>query len=765
MGLWDGYDSFLDRIWTDSWSDTETNTAQGRLGRLDGNFNQQAENYTATQAREASDAAVAAVSATAESVISSVAQAQDAAAARLSKNSALKQLKSKPVKFNPPLHRSVRPKRSPYSPAYSSSDLSSKVFDTPEARTSKDWRLGQLVGANEVVGAFKDKKELDHRFGFRFLYNPTSISMNASINSKISPSALRDGSGTLFITGAGLGSVSMEILLNRIPEVSAPRGKKGKDLTDDEKDLRDKGTMVDLDYLFRVANGTWDVTTGYGAPIVGDRGKDKKGNPKNAKVLQTIYTSETGDIGMVVPTPMWLSIGPGLRYYGWLQEVTHKHTMFSPDMVPMVTRVQLVFQRLNKGSQAEFDQLNEAASQYGVINGDVTSPPPDTTAVAPDGSSTGGGYPAVPKWESSFYGQNLPGPKDGYKNVIASARAVFAKWPKIKTVGGFRPSDPYPDHPSGLALDIMMPGGCAAAGSSDYEMGNEIAKFFMENKKRFGVYYIIWQQKIWNSENDSVTPPPQWEGMDDRGSCTANHGDHVHLALYAYPNSKDWGGQQSGSSRQYDSLKQVEGSYWTEESVVVGGSATQTAPGGVDYDGWRPPANRIVNPGGYDFGAPRDYEGYPGLGHTGEDYSLGKGTNLYAMTHSKVVYVDDGIGRVVMRTNVPGGTLNICYLHTINRQVHEGQVLSRGDHVADVGGAGGYPVHLHLDFWWGSDTTPYGADLLDPNVVLRALFGKTPGDESPKANYSPRHLNFVRNRLGGTTNQRSRTKPYGSTGT
>jgi hypothetical protein len=75
MGLWDGYDSFLDRIWTDSWSDTETNTAQGRLGRLDGNFNQQAENYTATQAREASDAAVAAVSATAESVISSVAQA------------------------------------------------------------------------------------------------------------------------------------------------------------------------------------------------------------------------------------------------------------------------------------------------------------------------------------------------------------------------------------------------------------------------------------------------------------------------------------------------------------------------------------------------------------------------------------------------------------------------------------------------------------------------------------------------------------------
>ena len=72
MGLWDGYDSFWDRIMYDHWSDTETNTAQGRLGRLDGNFNQRAENNAATQAREASEAAVAAGFATAKSVISSL---------------------------------------------------------------------------------------------------------------------------------------------------------------------------------------------------------------------------------------------------------------------------------------------------------------------------------------------------------------------------------------------------------------------------------------------------------------------------------------------------------------------------------------------------------------------------------------------------------------------------------------------------------------------------------------------------------------------
>ena len=432
----------------------------------------------------------------------------------------------------------------------------------------------------------------------------------------------------------------------------------------------------------------------------------------------------------------------------------------------MVTRVQLTFQRLNKGSKAEFDQLNEAASQYGVINGDVSAPPPDTTANAPDGAGGPGEYPAT-SWEKKHLASPyVHGPDDAYKNIIAGSRALFAKFPDFKPspyeyapgrVGAERASDPYPDHPSGLAMDIMMPHGCTPGSMSpDWGLGNSVAKFFCENHKRFGVRYIIWQQKIW-SDSTAPRPPTDWTVMSDRGSCTANHQDHVHITFYAYPNSKDWDGCNEGFKKA---------TYWTEGSGdAVGGSPSQTAPGGVDYDGWRPPANRIVNPGGYDFGAPRDYEGYPGLGHTGEDYSLGKGTNLYAMTHSKVVYVDDGIGRVVMRTNVPGGTLNICYLHTINRQVHEGQVLSRGDHVADVGGAGGYPVHLHLDFWWGSDTTPYGADLLDPNVVLRALFGKTPGDESPKANYSPRHLNFVRNRLGGTTNQRSRTKPYGSTGT
>lgn len=768
MGLWDGYDNLGDRIWMDNWSNPDTNTAQGRIGRLEGSFNMRAENNASAIAQRAAAAGSDAVAATNEAATkaSSTVQAIDAATARLSKNAALKALKSKPVKFNPPLHASIRPHDSPYRASYSTSDLSTEVFESPEARTAGTWRLGQLVGANEVTGAYKDKEDLDYRFGFRFLYNPTSLNSGASINSKTSPSALKSGSGLMLITGAGLGTISMEILLNRIPEVSAPRGA-GSDLTEDEKELRDKGTMVDLDYLFRVANGTWDVTTGYGAPVVevpvdDKKDKKKKKTAKEPTVLQSTFTTETGDIGMLLPTPMWLSIGPGLKYYGWLQEVTHKHTMFSPDMVPMLTRVSITFQRLNMGTEAEFKELDEAASQYAVMMGDVTAPPPDTQVNAPGGGGGEGQYPSdhrLKEWEKNIV--QGPGNPDSVKNTIAAIRALAIEFPNSGINNAYRSSDGIDDHFHGLALDITPSSKKGTlidsrSNSEALKAGDDICEFFIKNENRFGVCYMMWDSDLWADYD------PNWDAGDGvvGPPPTDTHQDHIHMCFYP---TADYSGRSGRPS--YKSKIKV-GTYWTEESAPsMGGSPNQTAPGGVDYDGWRAPANRMVNPGGYDFGAPRNYKGYPGLGHTGEDYSLGGGVRLFAMTRSRVVYIDPEYGRIVMRTNVPGGTLNICYLHCVNIQVSEGQTLDRGEHVGNEGGAGNYPVHLHLDFWWGSDTTPYGADLLDPNVVLRALFGKTPGDESPKANYSSTHLNFVRNRLGGGSTPPTRKSPTRRTGT
>ncbi|MGV9612176.1 hypothetical protein [Nocardia xishanensis] len=70
------------------------------------------------------------------------------------------------------------------------------------------------------------------------------------------------------------------------------------------------------------------------------------------------------------------------------------------------------------------------------------------------------------------------------------------------------------DHGAGLALDLM---------TSDFARGDAIADFVLANKQRFGVTYVIWRQRY----NDGSG----WSYMENRGSPTANHYDHVHVSF------------------------------------------------------------------------------------------------------------------------------------------------------------------------------------------------------------------------------------------
>lgn len=84
----------------------------------------------------------------------------------------------------------------------------------------------------------------------------------------------------------------------------------------------------------------------------------------------------------------------------------------------------------------------------------------------------------------------------------------------IKEIGGYRANDPYPDHPSRKALDLMV--------YNDRKKGSRIARELTRDHKRHGVKYIIWNQRIWH-------PGEGWRKMEDRGSPTQNHKDHVHV--------------------------------------------------------------------------------------------------------------------------------------------------------------------------------------------------------------------------------------------
>jgi LysM repeat protein len=100
----------------------------------------------------------------------------------------------------------------------------------------------------------------------------------------------------------------------------------------------------------------------------------------------------------------------------------------------------------------------------------------------------------------------------------AAADAVVSNVPGAAsiTLGGTRASavDPH-GHPSGLALDYMV--------MSDTALGHAIVQYTIDHWNELGVEYVIYQQKILTS------PTGAWKQMEDRGSPTANHMDHVHV--------------------------------------------------------------------------------------------------------------------------------------------------------------------------------------------------------------------------------------------
>lgn len=100
-------------------------------------------------------------------------------------------------------------------------------------------------------------------------------------------------------------------------------------------------------------------------------------------------------------------------------------------------------------------------------------------------------------------------------NIVAVHEAVCAEFPEITTYGTFRGDG---EHAQGLAVDIMVSG----------DRGWEVAEFVRKYYSELGVNYIIYSQNIWSVDRSGEG----WRGMEDRGSTTANHYDHVHVTTY-----------------------------------------------------------------------------------------------------------------------------------------------------------------------------------------------------------------------------------------
>jgi uncharacterized protein YgiM (DUF1202 family) len=123
-------------------------------------------------------------------------------------------------------------------------------------------------------------------------------------------------------------------------------------------------------------------------------------------------------------------------------------------------------------------------------------------------------------------GNASPGVEKGLKpNALKVLAAVRKNWPQIRTIGGVHP-DPLPDHPSGRALDLMLPGYKTKAGK---KLGHDMSRWLEKRHDELGINYIIYDQHIWNVQRDREG----WRPMGGRGSDSANHKNHVHVTVFA----------------------------------------------------------------------------------------------------------------------------------------------------------------------------------------------------------------------------------------
>ncbi|GAA1644443.1 hypothetical protein GCM10009700_33750 [Brevibacterium sanguinis] len=137
-----------------------------------------------------------------------------------------------------------------------------------------------------------------------------------------------------------------------------------------------------------------------------------------------------------------------------------------------------------------------------------SSPSKDSGSDSKSSGSTPSGVETPPcKVSSSIESTLLPNAVNGY-------RAVCAKFPEVKTYGGRRQGSGTSDHYTGEAVDIMISG----------PTGDRISEYLIKNAKALNVKYVIFEQRIW-------MPGSGWKSMEDRGSATQNHMDHVHASF------------------------------------------------------------------------------------------------------------------------------------------------------------------------------------------------------------------------------------------
>jgi hypothetical protein len=179
------------------------------------------------------------------------------------------------------------------------------------------------------------------KYGFQFLYNPTTISMTYMGTSQVDVAYQMSGNDkTNYIPAANsTGTVSFSIPLNRTFDLQyydsngiclntekyvgrKPYGSEGTqhNLFDEQAAIYNKGTMYDVEFLLRTLIGFTVTSELRGGEL-------------------------TADMGIFARRPIELHLGPEMRYRGYVSALNVNHVMFNERMVPIMSSLSITFNR------------------------------------------------------------------------------------------------------------------------------------------------------------------------------------------------------------------------------------------------------------------------------------------------------------------------------------------------------------------------------------------------------------------------------------
>lgn len=115
------------------------------------------------------------------------------------------------------------------------------------------------------------------------------------------------------------------------------------------------------------------------------------------------------------------------------------------------------------------------------------------------------------------------------------------------------------EHATGRAIDFMV---THHGWGTDNQMGDEIVNYLLDHGHEWGLAWVIWRQRICPAGGALADgAAPSWRGMEDRGSTTENHYDHVH-AYFAYDNDPGSPGEEEDMAITDEEIQRIVKAVW-----------------------------------------------------------------------------------------------------------------------------------------------------------------------------------------------------------